>query len=236
MFFEVMKVKKEKKPVFYKELSYVAGLVIMAFAAALTELADFSMSMVVAPAYILHLKLSEIWPWFSFGVAEYCVQGLLVVITVIAVRRFKLSYLFSFITALLYGTLLDGAMAVVAFLPHEGMALRILWFAAGTVLCSLAVSLFFHTYISPEAYELIVKEIAQKFSFNINKTKTVFDCISTLVAIVLSFCFFGFGVFRGVGIGTILCALINGFLIGRFSVLLEKCFAFKNRFDLEKYF
>ena len=33
------------------------------------------------------------------------------------------------------------------------------WFIIGTILCSVAVALFFHTYISPEAYELIVKEI-----------------------------------------------------------------------------
>jgi uncharacterized membrane protein YczE len=47
-----------KKKVFYTELSYVLGLLIMAFAAAFTEKANFGMSMVVAPAYILHLKLA----------------------------------------------------------------------------------------------------------------------------------------------------------------------------------
>ena len=71
-----------KQKVFYTELAYVLGLVIMAFAAAFTEKADFGMSMVVAPAYILHLKLSEFWPWFSFGVAEYVFQGVLVIIAV----------------------------------------------------------------------------------------------------------------------------------------------------------
>lgn len=45
-----------KKRVFYTEMSYALGLIIMAFAAAFTEKADFGMSMVVAPAYILHLN------------------------------------------------------------------------------------------------------------------------------------------------------------------------------------
>ena len=49
-----------KKKVFYTELSYVLGLVLMAFSTAFTEKADFGMSMVGAPAYILHLKISEI--------------------------------------------------------------------------------------------------------------------------------------------------------------------------------
>ena len=225
-----------KKKVFYTEISYVLGLVIMAFAAAFTEKADFGMSMVVAPAYILHLKMSQLFPWFTFGVAEYIFQGLLILITVIVMRRFRISYLFSFVTAVLYGTLLDIAMSIIAPLPDEAFIIRVVWYTVGTVFCSLAVSLFFHTYISPEAYELIVKEIAGKFGFNINKVKTSYDCISTVLGIIMSFAFFGFGVFEGVKLGTVICAFINGFLIGRFSKLLEHLFEFRNRFNAQRFF
>lgn len=225
-----------KKKVFYTEISYILGLVIMAFAAAFTEKAGFGMSMVVTPAYILHLKVSEFLPWFTFGVSEYIFQGLLIVITAIIMRKFKLYYLFSFVTAVLYGTLLDCAMNIIAGLPEDTFAIRLLWYILGTVFCSFAVSLFFHTYLSPEAYELIVKEISQKFNFNINKVKTAYDCISVVLGVIMSFSFFGFGVLKGVGIGTIVCALINGFLIGRFSKLLEKHFDFKNKFKIQKYF
>lgn len=225
-----------KKKTFYTEVSYALGLVIMAFAAAFTAKADFGMSMVVAPAYILHLKVSELLPWFTFGVAEYCFQGVLVLLTVIIMRKLKLTYFLSFVTAVLYGTLLDIAMNIIAPLPEENFIIRVIWYVVGTVLCSFAVSLFFHTYLSPEAYELIVKELSVKTGFNINKIKTAYDCISTLLGIVLSFAFFGFGVFEGVGIGTVLCAFFNGFLIGRFSALLERNFEFRNRFNAEKYF
>ena len=225
-----------KKPIFYTEAAYALALLIMAFAAALTEKAGFGMSMVVAPAYLLHLKISEFLPWFSFGVAEYVFQGLLVMLTVIVVRKFKWSYLFSFVTAVLYGTLLDGAMTAIAGLPDNTFILRAVWYVLGTVLCSFSVSLFFHTYLSPEAYELIVKEITAKFGYDINKVKTTYDCFSTVLSVVLSFCFFGFGVFEGVKWGTVLCALINGFLIGRFTKLLEHFFEFRNRFDIERYF
>lgn len=224
------------KKTFYTEVSYALGLLIMAFAAAFTEKADFGMSMVVAPAYVLHLKLSELLPWFTFGVAEYAFQGVLVLVTVLVMRRFKRSYLFSFVTAVLYGTLLDLAMTLIAALPDGSFGIRVLWYALGTVLCSFAVSLFFHTYLSPEAYELIVKEFSAKWRLNINKVKTAYDCFSVVLGIALSFAFFGFGVFEGVKWGTVLCAVLNGFLIGRFSALLEHFFLFQNRFDLEKYF
>ena len=225
-----------KKRVFYTEVSYALGLVIMAFAAAFTEKADFGMSMVVAPAYILHLKISQFLPWFTFGVSEYFIQGLLVLVTVIIMRKFKISYLFSFVTAVIYGTLLDFAMKVIAPLPDADFAMRILWYVLGTVLCSFAVSLFFHTYLAPEAYELIVKELAAKTKKDINKIKMAFDCFSVVLGIILSFSFFGFGVFRGVKLGTIFCTLINGFLISRFSKLLERFFEFRNKLNLQKYF
>lgn len=225
-----------KKKVFYTELSYVFGLVIMAFAAAFTEKADFGMSMVVAPAYILHLKISQFLPWFSFGVAEYFFQGVLILITIVVMRKFKLSYLFSFVTAVIYGMLLDGAMYVISGLPENTFLLRTLWYVLGMVFCSFAVSLFFHTYLSPEAYELIVKELANKFGLNINKVKTAYDCLSTVVGIAMSFAFFGFGVFEGVKLGTVVCALINGALIGRFSKLLEHFFTFENRFKIGRLF
>ena len=223
-----------KKKVLYTEVSYILGLIVMAFGAALTEQADFGMSMIVAPAYILHLKVSEIVPWFSFGVAEYCTQGCIVLLTMIVVRKLKISYLFSFITAFLYGTILDWAIQMVSFFQIETLWSRILCFLVGTVLCAIAVSLFFHTYISPEAYELIVKEISSKFSININKAKTVYDCISASLSVILSFGFFGFGVFRGVGGGTLVCALINGYLIGKISAFMEQRFEFVNKLD-DKY-
>ena len=225
-----------KKKVFYTELSYLLGLVIMAFAAAFTEKANFGMSMVVAPAYILHLKVSTFLPWFSFGVAEYCFQGVLIIVTAVLMKKFKRSYLFSFVTAVIYGSILDGAMALISVIPDNTFVLRAVWYIIGTVSCSLAVSLFFHTYLSPEAYELIVKEISERFSININKFKTAYDCFSCVLGIAMSFLFFGFGVFEGVKMGTIICALINGFLISRFTKLLEHFFEFKDRFPIKKYF
>ena len=225
-----------EKRVFYTELCYVLGIIILAFGAALTELSDLGVSMIIAPAYILHLKMSQVFPWFSFGVAEYVVQGALILITTLLMRRFKLSYILSFVTAIIYGAALDAAMFAVSFLPSETLAVRIVWYVVGVLLSTFAISLIFHTYISPEAYELIVKEISGGFSLNINKVKMAYDCLSLVVAIAFSFIFFGLGTFRGIGVGTIISALFNGFLISRMTILLEKFFVFKNRFDLEKYF
>ena len=47
------------KRTFYTEMAYIIGIVTLAFGTALMERADFGMSMVVAPAYLIYLKISD---------------------------------------------------------------------------------------------------------------------------------------------------------------------------------
>lgn len=225
-----------KKRTFYTELAYIFGLMLLAFSAALMEASDLGVSMAVAPAYLLYLKLSQTFAFFTFGMAEYTLQAALLIAMIIVIRRFRLYYLFSFITAVLYGLLLDGSMAIVALFGVSGIAGRITCFVTGAVCCAASISMLFHTYIAPEVYELFVKEIAAKYGWNINHVKTAYDCISCLVAVVMSFMFFGFGHFEGVKIGTVICALLNGTMIGFFSRAFESRFEFKDATKLRKYF
>ena len=147
-------------------------------------------------------------------------------------RRFRITYLFSFVTAVIYGLILDLCIALAALIPGFGQGGRFVFYAVGMLLCSLGVSMLFHTYLSPEAYELFVKEIAARWGWNINRVKTVYDCCSCLVGIVLSFAFFGMWHFEGVKLGTVFCALVNGFLIGRCSRLMESLFEFRDAWRL----
>ncbi|MBR4426152.1 MAG: hypothetical protein IKS77_00495, partial [Spirochaetales bacterium] len=87
-----------------------------------------------------------------------------------------------------------------------------------------------------EVYELFVKEISAKYDKNIHKVKTVYDVASCMVGVIFSFTFFGLWVFEGVKWGTIVCALINGALIGICTKTFENHFEFKDAFDLRKYF
>lgn len=225
-----------KKRVFSTEAAYLLGLVILSLGTALMERADFGMSMVVAPAYLLHLKISQFLPFFSFGMAEYTLQAVLLIVLALVMRRARAAYLFSFVTAVIYGFLLDGALALIVLLPANGFVLRAVFYTAGLLLCSLGVCLLFQTYLPPEAYELFVKEIAHKWGLPISKTKTAYDCISCAAAVVLSFLFFGFGHFEGVQWGTILCALVNGWLIGRCSALIGHFWRFEDTWPLRSKF
>lgn len=225
-----------RKRTLYSEAAYALGIVALALGTALMERAGFGLSMVVAPAYLLHLRLSRAFPAFTFGMAEYALQAALLLALTLALRRPKRAYLFSFITAVVYGLTLDASMALVALLPGGGFAARAAFYLAGLPLCAVGVSLLFHTYIPPEAYELFVKEIAARTGANIHAVKTAYDCASCAVGVALSFAFFGVGRFEGVKLGTILCALVNGPLIGLCSRGLEAAFDFRDALPLREKF
>ena len=218
------------KRIFYCELAYFLGIVVLAFGTALMEKADFGMSMVVAPAYLIHLKISEYVPSFSFGMSEYIFQAVLLVLLSFVMRKFKKSYILSFATAFIYGTVLDIAINTVALFPYSGILWQVIFYITGLIICAIGVALLLHTYFPPGAYELVVKELSAKFNATVGKTKTIYDCCSCALAIVLSLCFFK--TFIGVKWGTIVCAIINGWLIGRISRLLEKKFVLKDALAL----
>lgn len=224
------------KKTFYSEMAYVVGIIALALGTSFMERADFGVSMVVAPAYLVYLKISAVWSWFTFGMAEYTLQALVLVILAVVLGGFKLKFLFSFITAFLYGNVLDLTMKIVGVVESGAYGVRITYYMIGLFCCSVGVSMFFHTYITPEAYELFVKEISCRYSLDINKTKTVYDIISCSIAVVLSFVFFGFMHFEGVKAGTIICALINGYTIGLCSKFFDKHLEFKDALNLRKYF
>lgn len=226
----------KKKMVFYSEIAYIVGMITLAVGTAFMERADFGISMVVAPAYLIHLKVSQALPFYTFGMSEYIFQAFLLILLSVVMRRFKKSYLFSFVTAVLYGITLDLTMSLVSLLPFSGMWARVVYYVLGMALCSVGVAFFFKTYISPEAYELFVRDVSDKYSAGITKVKTVYDVVSCLIGVIMSFIFFGLWHFEGVKAGTILCALINGFMIGKISTYLDKTFDFKDALKLRKLF
>lgn len=225
----------DKQRSFPAEAAYIAGILLLAFGTSLMTVADLGLSMVVAPAYLIHLKLSEFLPAVTFGRAEYIVQVLLLLGLCAGLKKFRPYYLFSFFSALFYGAVLD-LFLLLPFGPL-GMPGRIAFFIIGAALCALGVSFVLHTYLAPEVYELVVKEVSAARGIPSSRVKTITDCSYLSLAVVLSFLFFGFGHFEGVGVGTLPYALCAGTMVGFYNRVLERFFRFPTMLPrLEKYF
>ena len=132
--------------------------------------------------------------------------------------------------------MLDLCISLAALLPGTGTAARLVCYVLGLLLCAAGVALLFHSYIPPEVYELVVKEVACRRKWDVGRVKTVYDCISCALGVALSFAFFGWGRFEGVKAGTILCALVNGWLIGRIDRGLSAAFDFRDGLKLRSLF
>lgn len=203
------------------ELVYIAALLILSLSVAMTATADFGVSMIVAPAYIVSLK----WPLLSFGQAEYVVQGLLFAVLCLLMRRLRAVYFVSFATGLLYGAMLDGwRLFVPLFAPAAvgtpSVPLRITLLLGGMVMTSFSIALLFRVYLYPQVYDFFVKGVSARFRLNRTRFKQGFDAACLLVSVILSLVLFGG--FRGIGWGTLLMTVCNGFLIGWFDRLISK--------------
>ncbi len=221
------------KKKFPTELCYVLGLVCLAIGATLMIKANFGLTMIVAPAYVLHAKLEQTFSWLTLGMVEYLWQGVLLLAMMLIVRRARIGYLFAFITAVIFGFLLDGCLALSAYLPSM-LGLRIVYYILGVLICSLGVALVFRTYIAPEVHELLVKEIASKFGRQAHHVKMGYDIFCCVTAIILSVAFFSALV--GIGWGTIVCAFVNGTLIGLYSKWLDRHFEFTDALPVRRIF
>ena len=123
---------------------------------------------------------------------------------------------------------LDGVMALVSLIPHEATVTRIAMYLPGLVICSAAIGLILESYFPPAAYELFVKETSAKWGKPFKTVKTVYDLSSLALAVGLSLLLLGR--LEGVGIGTVVGALVNGYLIHLFGGLYRRLFTFRDGF------
>lgn len=222
---------KNNKITISSELVYLLGIIILSFSVAMIASANFGVSMIVAPAYIVSQKLGFI----TFGQSEYIIQGLLFIVFCLLMRRFKPIYLFSFMTGLIYGAVLDLWRLII---PHFNpsvcppgslpMPLRIIYFAIGMLLTSLAVSLFFRTYIYPQVYDFFVKSLSEKYNIDRTKFKMAFDGSMLIISCILTLVLFHG--FVGIGVGTIIMTALNGIIIGFFGKIFDKFMVTKPTF------
>lgn len=223
------------------ETAWVFGVILIALAVCLVTKGGFGVSMVVAPAYIIHLAAEKFLPWYSFGTSEYILQGVLLAALCIIIKKFNWRYLLSFLTAVIYGYILDLWFLIFGgSQPFFTLWGRIISLACGIALTSFSIALFFRTYLPQQVYELFVAQVAIKYGKKTEKVKFVYD-ISSLVlgiilAVIVSHSFDDIKFTDCIGIGTVACTVFNAFLINLFGKLLDKLFGFEAALPkLEKY-
>ena len=144
------------------ELAWLFGVLLCSLGVCFSAKSGFGVSMVVAPAYVLHRFFSPDLPWMTFGAAEYLLQGTLILLLCIAVQRFKWKYLLSFFTAVCYGFALDFWRMLFGTEVYPELWQRIIACAVGALITAFSIALYLRTYLPQQGYELVVKELTER--------------------------------------------------------------------------
>ena len=123
-----MKIKKTS------ELFWLLGIIFVALGVAICSKADLGVSMIAAPAFVVYEALAPFWSGFSVGMTEYIIQGLMLIIMCIAVRRFNWRYLLAFAVAVLYGYVLNFFLWLLGGVSFDAVWLRWVMLIVGDVI------------------------------------------------------------------------------------------------------
>lgn len=202
-------------------INWVLGMVLCSLGVCFSTKAGLGLSMIGAPPYIIHVWLRDKFPWYTQGTSEYIWEALLLIITIIIVRRFKWKFLLSFGTAVLLGLLIDAWFLVLGGNSiYDSWVVRILAFVAGTLITSLSIAFYFRTTMPLQVYELTVTEISDRYKFDTSKVKWINDIIFLVLAVAMALLLTHS--LAGIGIGTVIVTFVNAPLIGFFGKLLDK--------------
>ncbi len=220
--------KKTRLP---KELCWLLGLVIMPFAVALMTKANLGLSMIAAPTFIISEKI----PFLTYGQTEYIAQGVMLILMCIVVKKFKATYFTSFVTAVIYGSILDLFIWCFSGFTIEAMWLRIVVFIIGMVLTSVGVAFFMNTYLAPCAWDYFVRTVVFEKKLDLRKFKLGYDFCFLIISVALSLILFKG--FVGITWGTLVIAVCNGNIIAFLNSYINKHFELYSAFPkLEKFF
>ncbi len=221
----------KKKITLYSEIAYIIAILILSFSVAMVSAADLGMSMIVAPAYILSQKVE----FLTFGQSEYVIQAILFIVFCVLMKKVKLVYFTSFLNCIVYGAVLDMWRKIIpVFNPavtepgSMSMPVRIIFFVVSSLITAIAIAMFFRIYLYPQVYDFFVKGITEHFKIDQTKFKTGFDLSCLTLSVIMTLVLFKS--FVGIGIGTIILALVNGSIIGAFGKLIDKFFEIKPLF------
>ena len=211
------------------EVAWLCGTLCCAFGVALCTKANFGLSMIAAPAYIIHVFMQEFFSWYTQGTSEYIWQTLLLVVLCIIVRRFKVKYLLTFACAVIFGFAVDGFLFLLGGgAPYDSMLVRIIAFVLGEVITAFAIACNFRTSLPLPVYELLVTETAKRYNIATDKVKQANDIIMLALSVILAFALNQS--FKGIGIGTIIITAVNAPIIMGIGKVLDKYCDFSPRF------
>ena len=191
---------------------YLLGVVVMAFGIAMAIRADIG----VAPGSTIPCAVSKLTP-LTIGQCSSLFNVFFILVQLAITRRPTIKLVFQFPMAYANGFLLDAFYGLLD-IPLTGMLYRVLLLLAGLVVFSLGIRIIVGADVLLSPADGLAQAIGNLFRWPMSKSKLVFDIVVTAFTMILTLILAG-DAFLVVNVGTVICAIGTGPIIGVFTKL-----------------
>lgn len=201
---------------------FILGIIINSFGIAFITKSDLGTSQISSVPYVLSLEFSD----YTFGMTTFIFNILFIIIQVIILRRdFHPIQFLQVFANILFSFFIDVSMNWLSFFQPESFIIKLISLFIGCMILALGICIEVAPNVIVVPGEGVVRALAlaiaiKKPKVKFGTIKIYFDITLIILACILSFIFFG--ELNGVGIGTIISALV----VGKFINFINQHFKF----------
>lgn len=196
-------------------LLFLVGLFVNALGVSLVTKANLGTSPISSIPYVLSLNFP-----FTLGNFTIFFSIFLIVLQILILRKnFKLENILQIPVSIAFGYFIDLTMYLFFWVDPQNYLLKIVALLIGCAVLGFGVYLEVVADVVMLPGESFVRAIVQTWNTNFGTTKIIFDTSMAVIAAVLSFVFAG--KLNGVREGTIIAALLVGFIARLLGKKLE---------------
>lgn len=192
-------------------LLFFVGLFINALGVSLITKASLGTSPISSIPYVLSLKLP-----LTLGNFTIIFSIFLILLQIVILRKnFKMENILQIPVSIAFGYFIDLTMYMFFWVNPQNYLIKLIALLIGCIILGFGVYIEVVADVVMLPGESFVRAIVQTWNTNFGTTKIIFDSSMTIIAGILSFAFWG--KLNGVREGTIIAALLVGFIARLFG-------------------
>ena len=201
----------DKTELIKRYIFLLAGLFVNGLGVSFITKAGLGTSPITSIPYTLSLGFTP-----TVGMFTLVFNIFLVILQVILlIRNFQLQSLLQLPIIALFSFFIDLTMSLLGFMQPETYAMKVVSLIVGCLILGFGVFMEMVANVAMLPGEATVRAVSDVFSTDFGKTKIAFDSSMTVIAAILSFIMFKH--LDGVREGTIVAAILVGFIARLFK-------------------
>ena len=202
------------KHLFRRYACFLLGVVINSFGISFITLAALGTSPISSVPYVFSLRFSPTLGQFTFGM-----NLLFILLQIVLLRRnFQKIQLLQIAVNLLFSAIIDVSMGLLAPFAPQGYGSELVWLLIGCAVLAFGIYLEVSPKVLMVPGEGLVQALSQVSGVEFGSVKVGFDVSLMTFSAVCSFFFFQ-GL-QGVGLGTLLSAILVGLIVKLYRRML----------------